>query len=56
MQIPQGFPQVDMLERALVVIKRSMPAFLQGKDVKKEKEADGQNGMKMLSPLPSSSA
>merc|ERR1719379_200581 len=40
---------VDMLERALVVIKRSMPAFLQGKDVKKEKEADGQNGMKMLS-------
>jgi hypothetical protein len=37
---------VDMLERALVVIKRSMPAFLQGKDVKKEKEADG---MKMLS-------
>jgi chromosome segregation ATPase len=37
---------VDMLERALVVIKRAIPAFLQGKDAKNEKEADS---MKILS-------
>merc|ERR1719299_299835 len=37
---------VDMLERALVVIKRSMPAFLQGKDAKKDKESES---MKVLS-------
>merc|ERR1719316_1764488 len=37
---------VDMLERALVVIKRAMPSFLQGKDVKKEKADDS---MKILS-------
>merc|ERR1719316_832281 len=37
---------VDMLERALVVIKRSMPAFLQGKNAKKEKDTES---MKILS-------
>merc|ERR1719316_511184 len=37
---------VDMLERALVVIKRAMPSFLQGKDAKKEKDTES---MKVLS-------